>query len=258
MKKICKECNTDKNIEKFSFRKDSDSYRNVCKKCRSAQTRKIKEKRVNKIIQSGGHNYSQIFKKRKECMKCHKLKLGKFFYKVLERTDGLSCYCKTCDARYARDRKYDYRDNYRTEEELDTIIKTCSSCNIEKLLKFFIKESRSKDGISNICKDCSNKKNKLYKNTKKGRLATYKIGAKKRNIEWSLSDKEFYKYWQSNCTYCDDKIKTIGLDRIDSTIGYQLDNIVPCCFTCNSMKKTASLNDFKKHIEKIYRKLNDT
>lgn len=31
-------------------------------------------------------------------------------------------------------------------------------------------------------------------------------------------------------------VKVMGVDRVDSDLGYQLDNLVPCCFVCNQIK----------------------
>ena len=43
-----------------------------------------------------------------------------------------------------------------------------------------------------------------------------------------------------------------GIDRIDSTKGYSVNNCVPCCTMCNKMKLDYSLEDFKTQISKIY------
>ena len=39
-----------------------------------------------------------------------------------------------------------------------------------------------------------------------------------------------------------------GLDRVDNSIGYILENVVPCCVTCNSMKMAMSYNEFITHL----------
>ena len=79
----------------------------------------------------------------------------------------------------------------------------------------------------------------------------YKHCAKKRGISWDLTVDVFSKYWRKNCHYCGNKIKTIGIDRIDSFLGYIPDNIVPCCKICNQMKSNMGLNKFYNHIAKI-------
>ena len=74
---------------------------------------------------------------------------------------------------------------------------------------------------------------------------------KKRNIDFNLTEQEFYSFWQKSCTYCGDKIDTIGLDRINSEKGYDMSNLVPCCATCNWMKIDKSTDDWIAHIKKI-------
>ena len=51
-------------------------------------------------------------------------------------------------------------------------------------------------------------------------------------------------FWQKPCHYCDDPIETVGIDRVDSSIGYIPGNMVPCCSMCNFMKLTSSSDDF--------------
>lgn len=44
-----------------------------------------------------------------------------------------------------------------------------------------------------------------------------------------------------------------GIDRIDSSKGYENGNVVSCCKNCNSAKMELSITDFKEHIIKIYK-----
>lgn len=73
----------------------------------------------------------------------------------------------------------------------------------------------------------------------KQRFGQYQRDAKKRGITFSLTLKDHFSprvpntYWQKPCTYCSDKIETVGLDRIDNAKGYTVDNVVPCCSDCN-------------------------
>jgi hypothetical protein len=43
-----------------------------------------------------------------------------------------------------------------------------------------------------------------------------------------------------------------GLDRIDSTKGHTLDNVVPCCWRCNIAKRDMTQEEFFAHIERMY------
>lgn len=95
-------------------------------------------------------------------------------------------------------------------------------------------------------------------------INTYKQSARRRNFEFILNDDEFRKLISSNCFYCGSEPKQKrqrsvsgymmfnGIDRIDSSRGYVPGNVLPCCSTCNFMKRSLRYNDFIAHIEKIY------
>lgn len=93
----------------------------------------------------------------------------------------------------------------------------------------------------------------------------YKIGARKRGLEFLLTRKQFKKLTQRNCFYCNEKpYKTIyrpgvngkfiynGIDRKDNTKGYTIDNCVTCCSMCNNMKHAYTQQDFLTKVGLIY------
>lgn len=69
-------------------------------------------------------------------------------------------------------------------------------------------------------------------------LKRYKMGAKRRDLEWNLDDEDAMEMMTSPCTYCgilpEDRVN--GIDRMDNAVGYVPDNCVPCCETCNFLK----------------------
>lgn len=69
--------------------------------------------------------------------------------------------------------------------------------------------------------------------------------------EFTISIIDYYNLlYNSKCTYCGNKANS--LDRINSKIGYTLENCTPCCKLCNTMKWDLSIQDFYSHINKIY------
>ena|ERR1700677_1245272 len=95
-------------------------------------------------------------------------------------------------------------------------------------------------------------------------LAQYKNAARKRNLDWGLSSEQFKAICLQDCTYCGSKpsnCKTVkqcygefiysGVDRIDSSKGYTIENCTSCCKNCNFMKRALSVNEFLNHIKKI-------
>lgn len=109
-------------------------------------------------------------------------------------------------------------------------------------------------GDSKGCPACSNVKEgtafrRLYR--------TYKDHAIKRGYEWGLSLDDFKKLTQSNCFYTGLPPSSIakakgasmpyvynGVDRLDNTKGYTIENSVPCRGRVNEMKMEASYDEF--------------
>lgn len=96
--------------------------------------------------------------------------------------------------------------------------------------------------------------------------------AKKEGKLWELTKEQVRSITSLNCYYCGrEPLQRSGerhnrqyaggpyiyngLDRIDNSGGYTIDNIVPCCGTCNLAKKTASLSEFRDWIAKAYNHL---
>lgn len=110
-----------------------------------------------------------------------------------------------------------------------------------------------------LCSSCYNKqwrennslKVKEYNLTDETRFIRSKSSAKFRNIDWKISLSEFKVLCNKECYYCTNLIcnKVLfssGLDRINNDIGYQIDNVVSCCESCNLIKnETLSSEEMK-------------
>lgn len=161
---------------------------------------------------------------KKICTKCKKEKSLSCFNKNISRKDGLNFWCKIC------------WNNYRKQHRIK------HNKRINEQQKVHYRKNRTR-----ILKE-----HKRFNQTPKGRLNTYKNGAKRRKIEWDLTFYEFMAFWQIPCYYCGIEIKTIGLDRADPKKGYTSKNIVACCETCNIMKRDYTMEEFLININKIY------
>ena len=91
--------------------------------------------------------------------------------------------------------------------------------------------------------------------------------AKRRDLETTLSLQDFKNLSTGNCSYCGDEAKLTkwtrgealimaGIDRVDPSMGYTLDNCVSCCKTCNISKMSMDKSFFLEHIKKICTHLN--
>lgn len=91
---------------------------------------------------------------------------------------------------------------------------------------------------------------------------------KKANIENQLTLEQFSLLINQSCTYCGanprivnhllsnkhakrQPIKANGIDRKDSKMGYTIENCVSCCWDCNRMKGTLTVEEFYDKIFKI-------
>ena len=45
-----------------------------------------------------------------------------------------------------------------------------------------------------------------------------------------------------------------GIDRVDNARGYEKDNVVPCCETCNTAKRTMSVDELLEWVTRVYNK----
>ena len=96
----------------------------------------------------------------------------------------------------------------------------------------------------------------------------YQSGAKIRNIDFNLSKEQHLEIIKQNCHYCGSEpelkqphrgkekyvgvpVPYNGIDRIDSNVGYEIDNCVSCCTRCNYMKSDMDVSLFTEHILKI-------
>jgi len=90
-------------------------------------------------------------------------------------------------------------------------------------------------------------------NNPAGILEVIRTSAKKRNIEFNITNEDFSKWYVDKdkiCFYCkrtfediknendniNNKANRLTIDRVDNNIGYIISNIVLACYRCNSIK----------------------
>lgn len=97
----------------------------------------------------------------------------------------------------------------------------------------------------------------------KARFTSAKNSAITRGKEWNISLEEFILLIEKSCYYCNNQMGAgnnygSGLDRIDNTIHYNINNVVPCCKICNSIRNNfLTMEETKIAIDAIlsYRKI---
>ncbi len=137
-------------------------------------------------------------------------------------------------------------------------------CNCGEILT--IRADSFRNGKFNNCNKCGvwssfNKLGYIY--------SSYKDSSKDRKILFSLTKDQVNDIVFKNCYYCNSlpRERTIkrgkknrniaynGIDRVNPSLGYVSNNIVPCCYSCNIAKSDMSFTDFLYHIKSIYENL---
>lgn len=73
-----------------------------------------------------------------------------------------------------------------------------------------------------------------------------RYNANRRGLEFTIEKDDYRQLARQPCTYCGVwEPNAIGMDRVDSERGYHLDNVVPCCPTCNYLKRGLTTEGFK-------------
>lgn len=93
----------------------------------------------------------------------------------------------------------------------------------------------------------------------------YTKRAKDKHRTWSLTPEQFKVFLLGNCYYCGSKPSQKrldhrgnrppflynGIDRIDSSQGYEYHNIVTCCGFCNRAKSVYPVQEFLDYIQQL-------
>lgn len=106
---------------------------------------------------------------------------------------------------------------------------------------------------------------------------SYRVRAKKRKIFWGLTKRNFETTTSQDCFYCGappkmtftstglkgqpenewSTYKYNGLDRVDNTKGYKLDNVVAACAQCNKAKQDRSATEFLDWVVSLYQRFTE-
>lgn len=89
--------------------------------------------------------------------------------------------------------------------------------------------------------------------------------AKVRGLPFTLNDDTFFELTSMPCDYCGTPPSSVhapkavngsyqynDLDRVDNSLGYEYNNVVPCCKACNRAKFQQSRDEFLAWVERVY------
>jgi hypothetical protein len=176
--------------------------------------------------------------------KCHpsRLKYRKF--------SGL---CRKCIQRYAT------RQSATRPKYSKIYYKNCAQCG-----KVFISRTPNKKLCGSKCKKIwISKYNIQYREDwekKYVRLKSDCNSSKNKNTKRTLqlTKEQYYNVIKDNtCYYCSGTLgnKGYSLDRIDNNLGYEVNNILPCCKNCNRFRMDLLTVDETLHLIKILKQL---
>jgi hypothetical protein len=147
------------------------------------------------------------------------------------------------------------------------VLKWCAKCELELSTACFGPNKAHTDGLSTYCRVCErkrdkNRKKKVPKDVQdkanrslRTRFNQGRHQARKRGLEWTLSFEEYVALiTNARCHY--DAAHELnptgtGLDRIDNSRGYHIDNVVPCCRECNEQRHSMDHDLF--HVQRARR-----
>lgn len=172
------------------------------------------------------------------CSKCKESKHRDRFSINRHSYTGFQNQCKDCCKKFRQENAEKYRQ-YR----IDT-----REARKEKRLQ-------NKDHIRAVSKAYEQK----TKNRPSKKYGDLKSQAKTKNREMNISYEEYLEIIKDRtCYYCDYNFSEDGghsLNRIDSKKGYLLDNVKPCCKTCNSIMLDFSIEDLEPRLYKILKRM---
>lgn len=139
-------------------------------------------------------------------------------------------------------------------------MKKCPKCGKYKPFSEYYKNytnSHNSKGLYTYCIECTKKKNKKRKrkmtHSIRETYGIYKRNAKKRGFDFNLTYNDIGTLMYSDCYYCGGFPSEInGIDRVDSSKGYNVNNVVPCCSKCNYLKNSSTQEEFALWIVNVY------
>lgn len=177
------------------------------------------------------------------CKKC-KIKKREYYErnkeKILKRCAEYTAAHK--EEKAARDRKYAQEHKEQRQQYQKEYRESHKEANAEYQKQYRIK---NKDKLDE------------YKKAPHIRYKVYQSNARVKDRDFNLTEDEFIEISKQPCVYCGEYSDTYngepfsGVDRVDSNLGYSIDNCVPCCATCNRMKLDLDVNDWIGKMKQI-------
>lgn len=211
----------------------------------------------------------------KQCKKCQTQQSHRWFQGPL----CVSCYnskeekyCISCDKTKKSTRWYSgptcgscYTRNYNLKNQ-----KVCIKCNSKKSKTWYGGPTcrscwhkdymvRKKKGLVNLVGVDTYELQSI-----RGRFTAAKgrLKQRKKKLSWDIKFNDYVDIIKKTCFYCSKDLLLefgTGLDRIDNSLGYTVNNVLPCCGNCNKIRGDYLTVDEMVHVMSSlmeYRKIN--
>lgn len=176
---------------------------------------------------------------------------GEFNYNGLDRVDNnlshdinnvVPC-CRTCN-------------QFKLNMNLNEFYEKINNLNINFIFNTNINNLNFKIKLNILFPFCITLKNERKINIINTKVDHIRSHAKKCNRNINLTRHQIASLITSPCAYCNfvpipEQNILNGIDRIDSSKGYELDNCAPCCKYCNMGKNDLPLQEFLDWIHRV-------
>lgn len=164
---------------------------------------------------------------------------------------------KKCESCLLRANKKD--TNLRNRKKNATVelhklgLFVCTECPIDKKYKSEQMGLKKDGSRSHLCKHHFEMQQKIESNRPhrkrdglRDRYTDLLKTARKKGRPVKVTMDQFYEIAKKDCFYCglEHPDSLIGLDRSDNDLDYTIDNVVPCCKSCNLSKNTLNKETF--------------
>jgi len=243
---ICVKCGKD--YEQFQTRHHKPSK--LCKRCNNTNL-KQDNKRIGRIRNYKNEHFRNIQIYYKDYILSAKNRNYTFGLEFNDFKTIVLSECYYCQ--YSKEEEVNGIDrlNNTIGYEKDNCVPCCEMCNMMKWAfhpLFFIELCRILSGFETPSLDFY-KKWKQYYISRPRCYSKYKKQAEvERNLPFHITKDEWKDLIKEPCYLCGFQSKRgIGIDRVDSTKReYTLDNVKPCCYTCNVVKKDFTLEQLQE------------
>jgi hypothetical protein len=244
---VCVNCGKD--YEQFKTRYNKPSK--ICKSC-NEYNYKQDFKRLNRNRNYKHENFKNIERLYKNYIKSASKRnytIGLQFEDFKRLVLSKCYYCQ-----YFKEEEtngIDRLDN-RKGYEKENCVPCCETCNMMKYVYhplFFIELCKIVSGFKESSADFYITWKQYYKQKASNSWANYKTHTENtRKLPFHITKEEWNTLIKKPCYLCGYKsTKGIGLDRVDNTRReYTLDNVKPCCYSCNVLKKDFTLAQVKE------------